>query len=288
MVIEARAADRSPDDGKIWMREPLGEEAAVGAISGAPAGASAWMNPSPQVDSGELAMDRARVGGRFWALADGEEAESSSEEEENDGKAENYVHLCRTPSPERESVLSPASSRASKRMAKRQGQRLAALTFVSCSMDAGTTVETTQAARLTRFRVPKIPVLEPSVVIEERDLGGWIRVLRHRHRHRQRRRQVSSPARRRGNCGSCFRSSNERNHRSGLVGIGPARPAMHESPLGVGSNKEKKPSDQPNTAGVGLRGLLGLFWARVAAPVVCADRVMASHGGGGRGGGEAG
>ena len=83
-------------------------------------------------------------------------------------------------------------------MAKQMGQRYAALTFGLSLMNVGAT-KTTMVARMTNFRVPKIHVFDPSVLVEEHDMGGWIKVVGQR-----RRRSVPSPVSSPVNRGSHF------------------------------------------------------------------------------------
>ena len=119
------------------------------------------------------------LGGRFWALALDEEEESTSEEEGEAGSHGSYFDLCCTPSPCSGRSLVETSSRSSKRETKRRLQRLGARDHMA--MEVKDKVALT--GRRTNFRVPKLPVLEPTVrEAGVHDLEGWTEVLRRRRR----------------------------------------------------------------------------------------------------------
>ena len=207
------------------------------------------------------------LGGGFRGRGGGEFAGDPSD------RYRSFSDDCRTPGTDRSRTISSSSSRTKRRLKKRRMQR-----YVKDKL----TITFSPAAQVCRprFRAPKLPVLPPSEFVDDGEAGDWITVCR---RRRSPPVQVRSPAMRSGFRGSRFQNLK----RSGLVGVGPAKPRLHESPRtksGYDTRENCSTSiSSPTAPNFGLRRLIWFFWQRVSSPSADRCKVMAFHGGG-RGG----
>ena len=108
----------------------------------------------------------AAIGGRFWVLAE-EEDDAVSKEDDGGAALRCYLMECATPDSVSGRSTASTSSRAAKREACRQRQRVAAVSFNMSAEFAGCRSMTTKR----NFQVPKLPVLLPSTTKEIQDVG---------------------------------------------------------------------------------------------------------------------
>ena len=227
-------------------------------------------------------------GGRFWAIAPSEDEDLSGKEDAEVVRSRSYLELCRSPTPSTSRSFGSSSTRASRWMRKINAQRYASKTL-SLFTDEDVSSVPLLPMRKTNFRVPKRPVLEPSVFVEEQDGGGWTVI--------HRRRRSSPPVKPRRWSRSPFQNSKNQNPRGSggsrgntwdraLKDFGPARPELHGSPsVGLGFGPRSAPCVcSLNTSGLGLRRCLGFTWKRVTA----SSYEPMAYRGGGRGGGGGG
>ncbi|CAM0903622.1 unnamed protein product [Alopecurus aequalis] len=156
------------------------------------------------------------VGGRFWALADREEEDAGSSDEEGSMRSgspaaslvqKSWEDECRTPSPDLFVNKQSGSARMLKRLMNRQNQRYAAFSLISEETPRRSPTPSTSSEGKKKGAVLKLPCLTPSVfIVDDRDADPWT-VVRRRGRPSESSVDVAH------NFGSRGPISNERNHR---------------------------------------------------------------------------
>ncbi|KAK1612025.1 hypothetical protein QYE76_035698 [Lolium multiflorum] len=241
-------------------------------------------------------------GSRFWALQSGEEGDESDDEElRASGDEESPVregvslasYLCRTPSPSQNADLSEDTAelnqRHMKRLRRRDAQRLATRAAIFFSSSAGTDLSSSPVLvkKVRSLDHIKLPVLEPSVFVDDDD-GGWTMV----HRRRW------SPASMSGNRYPGLKENSK------TLTVDQARLRAGTQRLGRCLGPKFRQANQPRvrlegdrvprvakvgeaSIGFAFRKFLGLTWKKssAAAPVIRRRTVeIAMSGDGGRGG----